>query len=134
MQLDHEKLDVYQVGLEFAVWAYTLCRALTGADRHARDQMLRASQSICLNIAEACGKLSPLERARFLQIAAGSARECAAILDILHESAVIQAEKYHEGKELLVRIVAMLTRMIENLGRAREGENEYGGVNENVDG
>ena len=66
MQLDHEKLDVYQVSLDFASWAYEQCRALKGADRHARDQLLRASQSISFNIAEGCGKLPRAERGRFL--------------------------------------------------------------------
>jgi four helix bundle protein len=83
MQLDHEKLDVYRVSLDFAAWSYERCRTLKGADRHARDQLLRASQSIAPNIAEGCGKVSGADRGRFLQIASGSARECGAILDIL---------------------------------------------------
>jgi hypothetical protein len=58
MQLDHEKLDVYAVALDFAVWAYALCRDLKGLDRPTRDQLLRASQSIALNIAEGCGKIT----------------------------------------------------------------------------
>ena len=83
MELDHEKLDVYGVALDCAAWAYTVCRALKGLDRPMRDQLVRASQSIALNIAEGCGKIPPADRGRFLQIASGSARECGAILDIL---------------------------------------------------
>ncbi len=52
MTLDHERLDVYQVSLDFAVWSYEQVKHLSGVDRHARDQILRASQSITLNIAE----------------------------------------------------------------------------------
>ncbi len=112
MELDHERLDVYQVSLDFAAWAYRLCRDLKGVDRHARDQLLRASQSIALNIAEGCGKMPSADRGRFLQIASGSARECGAILDLLSRCGVIGADALRTGKDMLVRIVAMLTRMI----------------------
>ncbi|MBW1788912.1 MAG: four helix bundle protein, partial [Deltaproteobacteria bacterium] len=37
-------------------WGYRLAKRLQGADRHARDQLLRASQSIPQNIAEGNGK------------------------------------------------------------------------------
>jgi four helix bundle protein len=131
MQLDHEKLDVYVVALDFAVWAYALCRDLKGLDRPTRDQLLRASQSIALNIAEGCGKIPPAERGRYLQIASGSARECGAILDILGRCGTLDGEAVRKGKELLVRIVAMLTRMIERGTQVREGEAVYGYVNEN---
>jgi hypothetical protein len=46
---DHERRDVYRVGLEFVAWAYGHRRCPEGADRHARDQLLRASRSIPLN-------------------------------------------------------------------------------------
>jgi len=131
MQLDHEKLDVYRVSLDFAVWSYERCRSLKGADRHARDQLLRASQSIALNIAEGCGKVSAADRGRFLQIASGSARECGAILEILGRCGVLDADSLETGKRMLVRIVAMLTRMIERgRGGVREEGVVYGNVNE----
>ncbi len=133
MKLDHERLDVYQASLDFAVWSYGEAKRLKTVDRHARDQLLRASQSIALNIAEGCGKLPSAERRRFLQIAGGSARECGAILDILRRCEVISDDEWRPGKELLVRIVAMLTRMIEQLsdqvrenGGVYEYEYEYG--------
>jgi hypothetical protein len=62
MELDHEKLDVYRTALDFAVWAYTVCRTLKGLDRPTRDQLLRASQSMALNIAEGCGKIPAADR------------------------------------------------------------------------
>ena len=47
--LDHERLHVYQVALEFA----GLVPALThGARSSLRDQLERASASICLNLAD----------------------------------------------------------------------------------
>jgi four helix bundle protein len=126
MQLDHERLDVYQVSLDFAAWAYELAKRLKSMDRHSRDQLLRASQSITLNIAEGCGKLPSAERRRFLQIACGSARECGAILDILVRCRVIKEADGKQGKELLVRIVAMLTRMMDLANHVRESAAVYG--------
>ena len=43
----------------------------------------------------------------------------------------LDGEAVRKGKELLVRIVAMLTRMIERGTQVREGEAVYGYVNEN---
>lgn len=98
MELDHEKLDVYCVALDFAAWGYTVCRSLKGLDRLTRDQLIRASHSIALNIAEGCGKISAADRGRFFQIAGGSARECGAILDILGRCEVLDREVVHKGK------------------------------------
>lgn len=130
MELDHEKLDVYCVALDFAAWGYTVCRSLKGLDRPTRDQLIRASQSIALNIAEGCGKISAADRGRFFQIAGGSARECGAILDILDRCEVLDWEAVRKGKGFLVRIVAMLTRMIERGNQFREDEIVYGYGNE----
>ena len=129
MRLDHERLDVYQVSLDFAAWSYELAKSLKSLDRHSRDQLLRASQSIALNIAEGCGKFPSAERRRFLQIAGGSARECGAILDILVRCQVITDAEGKRGKELLVRIVAMLTRMMGPPEHVRESGAVYEDVN-----
>ena len=47
-----------------------------------RDQFMRASQSIALNLAEGRGKPTVKDQKRFFSIAMGSLRECQAILII----------------------------------------------------
>ena len=98
---------------------------MEGLHRHARDQWLRAAQSIPLNIAEGNGKRSLKDRARFLDIARGSALECASIQDVLVVSGGMIRETDHELKSKLVRIVAMLTRMAMKFDGVAETLSEY---------
>ena len=79
---DHERLHVYQEAIAFCGWVGDLLNEIT-AKAAAKDQLDRASTSIPLNIAEGNGKFSNADRARFLEIARGSAVECAACLDVL---------------------------------------------------
>ena len=125
MTFDHERLDVYKLALEFSGWSFQLSRTLTGANRFARDQLLRASQSIPQNIAEGNGKRQINERKRFFEIARGSAMECASILDILIVCKAIAPDDSQRGKGLLERIVAMLTKMTDNTIKVREEYPEY---------
>ena len=132
MTLDHENLDVYRVGLTFVGWAFGVCRKLKGMDRHARDQLLRASQSIPTNIAEGNGKRSPADRRRYLEIARGSAQECAATIDVLSVCCAIDEVEARAGKELIHRVVSMLTRMtarlpVDNELRTADGSDSGGG-------
>jgi four helix bundle protein len=106
---DHERLDVYRLSIDYVAWSFEAAQLLEG--RHARDQWLRAAQSIPLNIAEGNGKRSLKDRARFLDIARGSALECAAIQDVLVRTKSIKAQDDAAMKAMLHRIVAMLIRM-----------------------
>ncbi len=122
---DHDRLDVYRLSIEYVAAAFASSRSLEGLHRHARDQWLRAAQSIPLNIAEGNGKRSLKDRARFLDIARGSALECASIQDVLVVSGGMIRETDHELKSKLVRIVAMLTRMAMKFDGVAETLSEY---------
>jgi four helix bundle protein len=125
---DHEKLDVYQESIAFCGWAGSLLAEIS-ARAAAKDQLDRASTSLPLNIAEGNGKFSTVDRARFLEIARGSALECAACLDVLEVRKLVAAERIAPAKEKLVRIVNMLMGMLKRFsGRAeflREDEGLY---------
>ena len=122
---DHNRLDVYRLSIEYVAAAFASSRSLEGLHRHARDQWLRAAQSIPLNIAEGNGKLSLKDRARFLDIARGSALECASIQDVRVVSGGMNRETDHDLKSKLVRIVAMLTRMAMKFDGVAETLSEY---------
>ncbi len=125
---DHEKLDVYREAIAFCGWVGDLLNAIT-VKAAAKDQLDRASTSLPLNIAEGNGKFSDADRSRFLEIARGSALECAACLDVLAVRKIIAAERIVPAKEQLVRIVNMLMGMLKRFsGRAeflREDEGTY---------
>ena len=108
---DHEKLDVYRESILFCGWTGELLAAVS-AKAAVKDQLDRASTSIPLNIAEGNGKISERDRARFLEIARGSALECAACLDVLLVRGFATEDVVCGAKERLSRIVAMLMGML----------------------
>src|SRR5215471_936997 len=125
---DHEKLDVYHEAIAFCGWVGELLAEIE-AKAAAKDQLDRASTSLLLNIAEGNGKFSTVDRARFLEIARGSALECAACLDVLEVRKLVAAERIVPAKERLVRIVNMLMGMLKRFSRRakllREDEGLY---------
>jgi four helix bundle protein len=109
---DHEKLKVYQESVSFVAWADGILQRCP--DKAAvKDQLDRASTSIPLNIAEGNGKWSSRDRCRFLEIARGSAVECAACLDVLVAKKRLAAGDIEPGKKQLHGIVCMLCGLIE---------------------
>ncbi len=80
-RLDHERLDVYRSALRIARWAAGL--TIPFVRRHLRDQLIRAADSIVLNIAEGSGSQPGDARRNHFRIAAGSTAEVAAIIDLL---------------------------------------------------
>ena len=82
MQLDHERLDVYELALEFVVQANGIIEGMRRGRSHWADQFTRASLSIVLNLAEGAGKHGRLDKRRYYLTARGSARESAALLDV----------------------------------------------------
>ncbi len=122
---DHERLDVYCLSIDYVAFSYQIARSLGGANRQARDQWLRAAQSIPLNIAEGNGKQSLRDKNRFFEIAHGSALECAAIHDVLRVCDAIDDDSDRHGKTDLKRIVSMLTRLIQRTAGVSEGSSEY---------
>jgi four helix bundle protein len=126
---DHEKLDVYRNSIAFCAWVGDFLPAIT-AKTSAKDQLDRASTSIPLNIAEGNGKFSGRDRARFLEMARGSALECAACLDVLVARKLATAKQIADAKSQLAAIVRMmmglLKRFSERADVLREEDGGYG--------
>jgi four helix bundle protein len=112
---DHEKLNVYQVSLAFNKWVGELLPSIE-AKAAAKDQLDRAATSIPLNIAEGNGKFSKRDRARYFDIARGSALEAAASLDVLVSRKLVTSAQVVSTKQQLVQIVNMLMGLLKRLG------------------
>ena len=111
---DHERLDVYQAAIEFVEKANEIIENLPRGNAKLADQLSRASISIPLNIAEGAGLYTKKEKQRAYRIARGSAMECAAILDVCLRLDIVSEDKSRKGKEILLRVVAMLTKLIKS--------------------
>jgi four helix bundle protein len=125
MALGHEKLDVYRLAISYVAWVFEHSEKLNGAHRHARDQWLRASQSIPLNIAEGNGKTTEADRRRYFEIARGSVLECAAIQDVLVVGKGLAEDESRERKIELDRMAAMLSRLGKRGYSVQEEPSDY---------
>src|SRR5947199_4744293 len=108
---DHEKLDVYVQSIDFCGWVGEFLESIP-AKAAAKDQLDRASTSVPLNIAEGNAKFSHADRARFFEIARGSAVECAACLDVLVARKLATEEQVRSSKERLVSVTQMLMGLL----------------------
>lgn len=115
MILDHERLDVYRLALDFLVLAHEVIATLPRGRSHLSDQMTRASTSIVLNLAEGTGKHSRPDKRRYYVAARGSATESAALLDVLLRLKLLDEAQHAQGKEILVRVVAMLVKLARSI-------------------
>lgn len=94
----HERLDAYRAALE----AY---RAIKSIRAHLPrglgplgDQLSRAGQSVCLNLAEGAAARSRDVKRRHWDIALGSAGECAAALDLVEIESGARPELIAEAR------------------------------------
>jgi four helix bundle protein len=113
--LDHEKLDVYHASIDLVVLIDAIVEHLPRGRGYLADQFQRAGLSVPLNIAEGAGEYSRTEKSRFYRMAKRSATECAGIFDVCLRLQLIEEEQYKKGRDLLLRIVAMLTRMAKSV-------------------
>jgi four helix bundle protein len=104
-----ERLDVYRVALEFrqSLGILDTVRNISAL----RDQIIRASDSIVLNIAEGAGRIARADKRRHYSYALGSAMECGAALALLHANGAIRTEAYEIRRMMIIRVIQMLYRL-----------------------
>jgi four helix bundle protein len=111
---EFQNLEVYKKAKTF----HLLCKNLivnTRLDFYVSNQLGRASLSVILNIAEGSGKFSKPDRRNFFVIARGSVFECVAIIDMLHDSKIIQKESFEDYLNRADELSRILYSMIKNL-------------------
>ena len=72
-----QNFKAYQIAKEH----YWLCKELK-LPSFLKDQILLASSSVALTLAEGSGKRTPVDQRRFYAMAYGSFRECQAIMEL----------------------------------------------------
>ena len=107
---DAHKLAVYHVAVAFQAAA---SRLVPRGHAVLRDQLERASLSAVLNLAEGAGRRSRRDKARFYTIARGSSMESAALIDVLVARQIASAEAAKEAKDLVVRVIQMLSKLVQ---------------------
>ncbi len=127
MILDHERLDVYAVALDFLVLANEAIERLPRGRGDLADQLTRASTSIVLNLAEGAGKRSKADKRRYYLTARGSATESAALLDVCLRLRLLGASEHQAGKAIIVRVVSMLIKLAMSFEDARPAPEQGGG-------
>ena len=105
MSVGHERLDVYHLALGVARWAGQ--QAILASRKHLRDQLLRAVDSVVLNIAEGAGREPGDSRRNHFRIAAASAAEVMAVLDLV---ALPGGAERQEQLRSVIRILTVLAR------------------------
>ncbi len=116
MDFPHNRLDAYAAAARFVVAADAITRSLPRGRAYLVDQLRRASTSIQANIAEGASEFSPPEKARFYRMALRSASECAALLDVCASLELCDEQSVEDAKEILDRVVAMVTRLVVRFG------------------
>jgi len=114
MYFEFEKLDVYQVTLDFVAVADEVAESLPKGRTYLRDQLRRGANSVAANLAEGVGEFSPAEKARFYRMARRSAVECASHLLVCRRLTLVDDALIGKGLDHSLRIVAMQTSMIKS--------------------
>lgn len=131
MQFAHEKLSVYQKALEF--FDHVQERIASWSKQHAFvDHLIRASESILFNLAEAVRLVQPKKKALSLDYAIGSVFECAACLDIAVVKGLLQGPSARERKRALLELCRMMVGLRKSWmpGQVAEASPEYVAGNE----
>jgi four helix bundle protein len=115
-----EKLEVWQLALDYCDWCYAIADELPGQEKfNLASQLRRASVSVALNIAEGSTSQSDAEQARFLTIALRSLIETVACQHLIH-----RRRYFADGQSLreTYRLSEKLTAKLQAMRRAILGE------------
>lgn len=108
-RFDFEDTASFQRALDLVEAADDFVRHFRGHRKSLGYHMFDAAHSVALNISESGGKESRLDRARYLDIANGSARETGAAVCIGDRLEIGPEDVRLRLRALLVELISMLT-------------------------
>jgi len=107
-----EKLDAHRVAFEALAIGIRERASFKGLPGELASQLERALLSTVANIAEGTGRQSRADQKRHYAIARGSANEAGSVLEIAVLYRTLSDEAHREMRSRLIRVVQMLTAMI----------------------
>jgi len=114
--LEFEKLDVYQLALEFADFVFRACNGMHATYKSSLvDQVQRSVISIANKIAEGSGKVSRRKKIKYFSYALDSTKECLSPLTIAWRQEQISEEEYQKGRQYCASICKMLVKLIQSV-------------------
>ena len=111
----HERLKVYQKGMQFASMRKTLLERMSSQFTCSSDllsKLDKSTTSIVLNTVEGNGRFSGKDQAKFLGIAYRATVQSATLVDLATtDSCPADPSPVEEGRDLIRRIAAMLRQL-----------------------
>jgi four helix bundle protein len=113
---DFRKLQVWEKAHRLTLAVYKATNIFPKEELYGlTSQMRRSSASIPTNIAEGCGRDGNAERARFCQIAMGSASELEYQLLLARDLEMLENSAYEQLNTDLIQVKRMLNVFIQKL-------------------
>ncbi len=113
---DFRKLQVWKKSHDLTLRVYEVTVQFPRIEIYGlTSQIRRACASIPTNIAEGCGRKSPADFARFLQIAMGSASETEYLILLTHDLKYLDTSQYTELTKIIIEVKKMLTSLLKKL-------------------
>jgi len=111
-----EKLDVWNIAIEYADEVYRITKAFPADELFGlTSQMRRSSVSVSANIAERSGRSSKKDFSRFIEIAFGSLMETISHLTVAQRQRFVSANNYQQLYEQAERVGRMLSGLRRSL-------------------
>jgi four helix bundle protein len=113
---DFKKLQVWEKSHDLTLKIYGVTSQFPREEVYGlTSQVRRACASVPTNIAEGCGRESPADFARFLQIAMGSASETEYLILLARDLKYINTNQYTELVDVVIYIKKMLINLQKNI-------------------
>ena len=113
---DFRRLRVWEKSHHLALVIYRVTTTFPKEELFGlTSQIRRAAVSVPANLAEGCGRSGRLDRARFVQIAMGSASELQYHLLLVHDLRLLGAQEYKRLSAQVTEVKQMLSALIKKL-------------------
>ena len=114
--LNHKKLDVWQIAMEFVTAIYKVTKNFPKEELYGlTNQIRRAAVSIASNIAEGSARSSSADRKRFYEISRSSLVEVDTQLEIARNLKFVNKNNLNELEPFLEEIFAKISNLIKSI-------------------